>query len=151
MDIATIPSQTLVDDVAKGVKIIGEIASVEEKVMPYAMMIGGLFPGVATVLGAIALAQPYIDKVAQYAPQVSDVIEQKGVPVVDAIRQVEPALMGHIKSAYSALAAADPTLSNLSAGEISDAVAGEFFKTMLAANYFTPQDPRFDRGNPSQF
>lgn len=138
-------SQKIVSDAATGIKIIGDIASVEKRVMPYAMMIGGLFPGVATVLAAVSIAQPYIDKVAEYAPQVATLVQDRGVPVIDAIKSVAPSALGHLKSAYAALAKADPTLSHVTLADITDAMAAEMFKTLMAGSFFTPQDPRFNR------
>ena len=142
-------SQQIVDGAAEGIRIIGNIASVEEKVMPYAIMIGGLFPGVATVLAAISVAQPYIDKVAAMAPTVADAVD-KGAPVLDAIRAHAPDVLVHVKSAYAALASSHPGMVGVTAADVGDVVAGEFFKTLLANSFFgssnfTPQDPRFDR------
>lgn len=140
-----ITTQQLVTGAAEGIRIIGNIASIEEKVMPWAMMIGGLVPGVATVLGAIAIAQPYIDQVAAHAPEIADLVQNRGVPVVDAIKRVAPPVLDHLKNAYAALAKADPTLRHVTAADVTDAIAGEMFRSMMAASYFTPQDPRFDR------
>lgn len=147
MDLVNVPSQTIVDDVAKGVKVVGAIASVEEKVMPYAMLVAGLFPGAASVLAAIAIAQPYIDKVAQYAPTVAAYVE-KGVPVVDAIKQHAPEVIDHLKSAYATLKGIEPNFANITADDVSETVAIEFFKTLAGNNFFTPRDPLFDRMNP---
>jgi hypothetical protein len=138
----TIASQQIVDGVAEGIRIVGKIASVEKSVMPYAIMIGGLFPGVATVLGAIAAAQPYINAVAQYAPTVAAAVD-KGAPILDAIREHAPEAIGHMKSVYATIAAADPTLSHVTAGDVTDAMAAEMFKAIFCSNFFTPQDPRF--------
>lgn len=141
--------QRLVHGVAEGVKIIGGIASVEEKVMPWAMMIAGLVPGAATVLGAIALAQPYIDKAAEYAPQVANLVDNEGVPVLDAINRVAPPILDHVKNAITTLRSSDPTLSHVTAAEIADAVAAEAFKGLFGDVFknseFTPQDARFGR------
>ena len=142
-------SQQIVDDAAEGIRIIGNIASAEEKVMPYAIMIGGLFPGVATVLAAISIAQPWIDKVAAYAPTIAAAVD-KGAPVIDAIRDHAPEVMDHLKSAYASLASAHPGMSGITAGDIGDVMAAELFKTLLANSFFgnsnfTPQDARFDR------
>lgn len=142
-----ISSQQIVDGAAAGIRIIGNIASVEEKVMPYAIMIGGLFPGVATVLAAISIAQPYINKAAELAPTVAAAVE-KGAPVLDAIRAHAPEILGHVKSAYAALASSRPGMTGITAGDVGDVVAAEFFKTLLTnsffgASNFTPQDSRF--------
>lgn len=141
--------QKFVHDAAVGIRVVGGIASVEEKVMPWAIMLAGLVPGAATVLGAIALAQPYIDQVAAHAPQVANLVDNEGVPVLDAINRVAPKILDHVKSAVAILRQGDPTLSHVTAGDIADAVAAEafkgFFGDVFKNSEFSPQDPRFDR------
>lgn len=141
----TITIEQLVHDAAAGIRVLGGIASVEEKVMPYAIMLGGLVPGVATVLAAIAVAQPYIDQVASHAPAIADLVDKEGVPVVEAIKRIAPPVIDHLKNAYATLAKADPTLDHVTLADVTEAVAGEMFMTLWRGSFFTPQDPRFDR------
>lgn len=146
-------SQQIVDDVASGIKILGAIASVEEKVEPYAVFISSFVPGLGSAVAAVALAQPYIDKVAQYAPQVAAVVQNEGVPIVDAMRAVGPDIVDHVKTAVALLQRSDPTLSHVTVADIADVVAGQafasFFGDLFKDSEFSPQDPRFDRVPPT--
>lgn len=141
--------QQIVDGVAQGIRVIGAIASIEERVEPTAVFLASFVPFLGTAVAAVALAQPYIDKVAQYAPQVADVVQTKGVPVVDAIKTVAPEILDHVKHAVAILQSSDPTLSHVTAGDVADAVAAEafagFFGDVFKNSEFSPQDPRFSR------
>ncbi|HEY6032055.1 MAG TPA: hypothetical protein VIU44_15900 [Gaiellaceae bacterium] len=144
-------SQQIVDDVARGIKILGAIASAEQKVEPYAVFISSFVPGLGSAVAAVALAQPYIDKVAQYAPQVAAIVQNEGVPVVDAMRSVAPEIIGHVKTAVAMLQRSDPTLSHVTVADIADVVAAQafagFFGDVFKNSEFSPQDPRFDRAS----
>lgn len=141
--------QQIVDGVAQGIRVIGAIASIEERVEPTAVFLASFVPFLGTAVAAVALAQPYIDKVAQYAPQVADLVQNKGVPVVEAMREVGPEVIGHVKAAVAILQRTDPNLSHVTALDIGDAIAAEafrgFFGDVFKNSEFSPQDPRFGR------
>ena len=129
-----------IDATAAVVKIIGDTAQVAMKAgniaLPILQDVGLLVPPVGTAANYLAVALPYITKVATYAPQVSTALENNKT-MIEAAVGVGDALL----SPLSGLLAAIPELADVH----------DFFAELdafLKANDFTPQDPMFSRVNP---
>lgn len=120
---ATPQTSDLAIQVAKGIQVVAEVATVESRLMPYAMMIAGLFPGAASVLAAISIAQPYIDKAVAAAPAIEAAVVA-GAPIIDAIQTDGPEVLAHIKTAYSIMASA--TGATVAVEDVSDSIAIKF-------------------------
>ncbi len=107
--------------VATGIGVLAKIATVEKNVMPYATFIAGFFPGAASILSAIAIAQPWIDKAVAAAPAIEAGIEA-GAPIIDAINQAGPQVLTHIKTAIAVLSNADPEIPGtaMTAADVTD-------------------------------
>ena len=131
-------------NIAKGIEIVAKIAAVEEKVMPYAMLIGGLFPGVASALSIIAIAQPWIDKAVAAAPAVEAAV-QAGAPIIDAINSAGPQVLDHFKQALAVYRGGSPQ-------EISDNLAIEAFAPMVLGRNWTEEEQNrwFERASGQQ-
>ena len=140
--------------VATGISVLARIASVEKNVMPYATFIAGFFPGAASILSAIAIAQPWIDKAVAAAPAIEAGIEA-GAPIIDAIQNAGPQVMTNIKTAYATLANADPSIeeSYASPDEVSDETAAQFAGPVLFGRPWTQEETQrwFDKATGQGF
>lgn len=115
--------ESVAQNVAKGIGVIAEIGSVESRIMPYATFIAGFFPGAASILAAIQIAQPFIDKAVAAAPLVQTAILD-GVPIYEAIDNNAPQMIGHIKQAIAIFRNGDPSDPvGITADDISDGEA----------------------------
>lgn len=131
-----------IDATAAIIKIIGDTAQIAMKAgdiaLPILQDVGLLVPPVGTAANYLAVALPYITKVAQYAPQVSAQIEANKT-MIEAAVGIGDALLSPLSGLLSAI-------PELAAVHVFFADLDAFLK----ANAFSPQDPRFDRaGNPA--
>jgi hypothetical protein len=136
----TINLDKTIDATAAVIKIIGDTAQIAMKAgdiaLPILQDVGLLVPPIGEAANYLAVALPYITKVAQYAPQVSAAIENNKTMIEAAI-----GVGGALLSPLSGLLSEIPQL----------AAVHVFFADLdafLKANEYTPQDPRFGRENP---
>lgn len=136
----TIDIDKTIDATAAIIKIIGDTAVVAMKVgdiaLPILQDVGLLLPPFGSAANYLAVALPYITKVATYAPTVSTAMESNKTMIESAVSIGEA-----VTSPLSGLLAAIPEL----------AAVNNFFSDLdafLKGNDFTPQDQRFARENP---
>jgi len=134
--------------VANGIRVIASIAAVESRVMPYATFVAGFFPGMASILAAVQIAQPWIDKAIAAAPAIEAGIEA-GAPILDAINNAGPQVLTHIKTAYAIMVNADPARpeEGLTADDIPDMDAVAITAPMVLGRQWTDEETQrwFDR------
>lgn len=135
---------TIAQSIEKDVAIVGEVSSVAVKIEPWINLVGGLFPGVTSVLAAIQIAAPIIQKIAVSAPIATQAIEA-GMPVFEAIDKASPELLAHIKALYAIFTNADPTRpeTNMTADDVSDVEALAFAGPVLLGRAWT--QPELER------
>lgn len=131
-------AQDLTRRVANGIEVLATIGRIEKNVMPYATFIAGFFPGAASVLSAIAIAQPYIDKLVTAAPAVEAAVVA-GAPILQAIHDSGPSVLQHVKQVFAIFANADPARpeTGLTADDVSDADAVTFAGPLLLGRPWT--------------
>lgn len=120
-------SAQFIGDVAKTAMTVGEIA------LPLIELLVVWVPGLGPFAADLAIALPYIQKVATYAPAVKTAVQQ-GKPMIEATVEIGAALLEPLH----ALIERFPKLV-----DVSPFFAG--VQKFLHSNEFTPQDPRFDR------
>lgn len=131
--------------IAKGIEVLAKIGQIEHNVMPYATFIAGFFPGAASVLAAIAIAQPYIDKAVAAAPLLEKAVSD-GAPIIDAIQSSGPGVLSSLKHAYAIFANADPARpeEGMTAADVSDEEAVKFAgPVMLGRPWTAEEEARF--------
>lgn len=133
--------QQVAQNVAQGIEVLATIGRTERTIMPYATFIAGFFPGVASVLAAIQIAQPYIDKAIAAAPAVEAAITS-GAPIFDAIQQAGPSVLTHIKEAFAIFANTDPTRPEIgiTAADVSNEDALRAAGPILFGRAWTTQE-----------
>ena len=113
-----------------------------ERLAPAIELIAGFFPGAASVVAALQLAEPYIEMVSRAAPAVRHAIES-GAPVFKAIDDT-PDLMAAIKEVVAALTNGDPIQKPmgepLTADDISDEDAIKFAGPLLMGRKWTADE-----------
>lgn len=119
-------------------KIAGEVAGAADSIAPYAMIVAGLFPGAASVLAGLQVAEPIIKKIAQIAPAAVQAIET-GMPILAAFDKT-PELMPELKNLYSVLSAADPTVPTMAPSEITDRQAVILAGPLLIGRQWTSDE-----------
>lgn len=136
--------------VATGAGIVGNVAGVAGNVLPYINLVAGFFPGAASVISAIQIAQPIIAKIAAVAPVAVKAIEAGG-PIFEAIDKASPALLPHIKDLYAVFANADPTRPETAmvGSKVSDEQALAFAGPVLLGRPWTSEETQrwFDKAS----
>lgn len=117
---------------------VGSVAGIAGNVLPWINLVAGFFPGAASVLSAIQIATPIIERIAKAAPIAVNSIEA-GKPIFQAIDQASPALLPHIKELYAVFANADPTRPEtaMTAADVSDKEALAFAGPVLFGRPWT--------------
>ena len=130
---------------------VGETASLALRIGTPALAIGqfaaGFIPGLAPAVQIMAIAAPYLQKIATAAPLVHQGIEQSK-PIVKAIEDAGPDLVETIKKLFAATLNEDPRRPEFEAtsATVSTEDALSFAtKGFFERSFFLPQDPRFDR------
>lgn len=114
-------TEQIAQNVVSGIKVLAAVAKTESKLIPYATFIAGFFPGAASVLSAIQIAQPYIDKAIAAAPVVETAISE-GIPILEAIDNSGPNVLSSIKKAIAIYTNADPSTpeTSMTENDVSD-------------------------------
>lgn len=127
-----------IDASAAVISIIGNTAEVALRVgdvaLPILQAVGLLLPPAGVAANYVAVALPWIAKIAQYAPQVSQGLSQNKSLVESAVG-VGEALLGPLAQLHAEI----PGLAQ----------SNVFFAELLHRSEFTPQDPRFSRVDPA--
>lgn len=125
---------TVVDTAVNVTNLIGGIAKFGTNALPVARFIAGFFPGLGSVLAAIEIAAPIIQKIAIAAPIIADAID-KGRPIIDAIAATGPGMLPNFKALYAIAVNHDPARPEtaMTAADVSDQDAAKF-----AGVVFTP-------------
>ncbi len=124
-----ISAQTIAEDVAKGVSVVGTVANGIDDVLPWLMLAGGFIPGVDTVLSALQIAAPIIKKIAAVAPIAARAINA-GIPVAVAIDTASPSIIADLKQMLA-------VFTGTSADAISNAEAYVFAGPVLMGRPWT--------------
>lgn len=127
---------TQIADVAVNVTdLIGGIAKFGANALPVARLVAGFFPGLGSVLAAIEIAQPIIQKITAGAPIVVDLIN-KGRPILDAIAEAGPGMLPNFKKLYAIAVNHDPARpeTDMTAADVDDDEVAEFAQGVI----FTP-------------
>lgn len=112
--------------------------------LPIIQFVAGFIPGAAPAVQVLAVALPIIAKIAAGAPIARQALAA-GAPVIDALQKHSPDIVAHLKELYAVAVNADPARpeTDLTGADIPHSTLAEW--SVFQANFFTPQDPRFDR------
>lgn len=134
-------------------KTIGSTAEMAlrfgEDALPIIQFVAGFVPGAAPAVQVLSVALPIVEKIAAGAPVVASAIDENRdvlTPLIDRA----PNIYGHLKELYSAVSG--HLGKDVPASEVSHEMLAQFggvFSRGFEAGFFTPQDPRFDRDDPS--
>ncbi len=125
--------------------------------LPIVQFAAGFVPGLAPAVQVMGVALPIIAKIAAGAPVVAQAIDENR-PVIDALVNGAPDIVGHLKQLYSIAIGQEPDHpdAHLSPDEISiEAIDGFALAGLVSVehiarqSFFAPQDPRFSRDDPS--
>lgn len=125
--------------VAAGIAVVAKIAAVEKGVMPYATFIAGFFPGAASVLSAIAIAQPFIDKAIAAAPAVEEAVIA-GAPIIGALQANGPEVLDHLKTAFAIFHNSIPGSPQIAPADVSDETAVRFAGPVMFGRPWTQEE-----------
>lgn len=133
--------------------LIGKLAGLGAKALPAARIFFDFVPvpWAGAVVDALTIAAPYLNGVATAAPIIDQAITD-GVPVIDALRAQGPKLLLDFKALYAVAVNHDPARPEtlMTAADVTDEQAGSFAGSIFSRSFFSPQDPRFDRGMGNQ-
>lgn len=125
-----------IDTTAKVIKFVGDLAQAAliegPTVLTIVELLAPWIPALGPVVTDIAVALPILQKIAKYAPVVSQGIEQEK-PLIQATISVGAVLISPLQSLLEMF----PDLGTQHPFFID-------FAAFLKSNEFTPQDPRFD-------
>jgi hypothetical protein len=132
---------TIAKQISGGIGVVGSIAGTAQSVLPWVNLVAGFFPGAASVISALQIAAPIIQKISEIAPVAVQAIEA-GQPIFDAIEKAGPDLLPHIKALYATFANADPTRpeTEMTADDVSDREALAFAGPVLFGREWTQEE-----------
>lgn len=132
---------TIAKGLETGISIVGSTAGIANKVLPWVNLVAGFFPGAASVIAALQIAAPIIEKIAVVAPIAVKAIEA-GTPIFNAIDGASPDLLSHIKQLYAVFANADPSRpeTGMTAADVSDQEATAFAGPVLMGRAWTDEE-----------
>lgn len=127
----------LADGAISFTNLIGKLAGAGATALPILHTVAQWvpIPYLAQIDAALQLAAPYLYKIQQAAPIVSQAIDKDGRPVLDVLQARGPELLTALKSVYAIAVNHDPLRPEtaLTAADVPDAVALAY-----GAQVFTP-------------
>lgn len=108
-------------DLETGAEFVGNLTGIADKVLPWANLILGWFPGVTSVIAGLQIAAPIIHKISVAAPIAAKLIAA-GEPIAASLDKAAPELLAHFKQLYAVLANHDPLRPEIkmTAGQVTD-------------------------------
>lgn len=120
-------THTIVHNAAVLVEGAGGAAKVASYVLPVVGLFAGLIPGGGTVISAMQIAAPWVEKVAAGAPVLAKLIEQ-GEPIIDAVRKAGPDMLPGIKHLISIATGTNDAVPTLAPDEVTDEMVEAFVR-----------------------
>lgn len=107
--------------------------------LPIIQFVAGLIPGAAPAVQVLSVALPIIAKIAAGAPIATRAIEA-GRPVLDALSQHAPEIIGHLKELYAVAVNADPKnpATDMTAADVSHATLAAWVPFRAGSNFPAP-------------
>lgn len=128
-------AETIAHDAAIGITVVGKVASGIDHVLPWLMLAGGLVPGADTVLAALQIARPVLERIAAVAPVAVAAIND-GEPIIAAIDRAGPQVLADLKDMLAIVTSAKIGV-RITRDDVSDADAYAFAGPLMLGRVWT--------------